>query len=235
MQDPYGEGLAQNIADTVTEAGGTLAPEEPVFYDPAATNFSAQVGQVAAANPEAVVLIGFDESSRVIQEMVAQGIGPQQKQLYLVDGNTGNALGEDLPPGLLEGVKGSIPGAEATGEFRERLLMVDPALTDFSYSAESYDAVVTSALAAVAADCTAGSALAAELPGVTAGGTECTSFQECAEMLGNGDDIDYNGVSGPIELSDQGDPTEASVGIYTYGPDNRLLSDVDYQSGSLEG
>jgi branched-chain amino acid transport system substrate-binding protein len=105
LQDPYGEGLAKNVGETFTENGGTLAPETPVFYDPAASNFDAQVGQIAAANPDCVNLIGFEESAKVIQAMVAQGIGPQEKQLYLVDGNLGNALGEDLPPGVLEGTK----------------------------------------------------------------------------------------------------------------------------------
>jgi branched-chain amino acid transport system substrate-binding protein len=54
-------------------------------------------------------------------------------------------------------------------------------------------------------------------------------------LLEAGDDIDYNGVSGPIELSDAGDPTVASVGIYTYGPDNMLTDDITFQEGSLEG
>jgi len=235
LQDPYGEGLAKNVGDTITGAGGSLTPDAAVFYDPAASNFDAQVNQVKAANPGCVVLIGFEESAKVIQSLVAAGIGPQQKQLYLVDGNLGNALGEDLPPGTLEGTKGSLPGAEATGEFKDRLLTVDPALADFSYAAESYDAVITSALAAIAAESDAGEALAAELPNVTREGTECSTFQECKDLLDSGEDIDYNGVSGPIELSDAGDPTSAFVGIYTYGPDNKLTDDVTYQEGSLEG
>jgi hypothetical protein len=37
-----------------------------------------------------------------------------------------------------------------------------------------------------------------------------------------------------IELSDKGDPTSAIVGIYTYGPDNKLTDQVDYQPGTLE-
>ncbi len=234
LQDPYGEGLAKNVGDTITQGGGSLAPKAPVFYDPAASNFDAQVGQVKAANPDAIVLIGFEESAKVIQSMIAQGIGPQQKPLYLVDGNLGNALGKDLPPGVLKGVKGSLPGAEATEEFRTRLKQIDPALTDFSYSAESYDAVITSALAAVAAKSDAGKAIAAELPGVTKGGTKCTSYAACVKLLDAGTDIDYDGVSGPIELSDKGDPTSASVGIYTFGPDNKLLPEVDYQPGTLE-
>ena len=53
-------------------------------------------------------------------------------------------------------------------------------------------------------------------------------------LLEDGEDIDYDGVSGPIELSDKGDPTSAIVGIYTYGPDNKLTADVQYQPGELE-
>jgi ABC-type branched-subunit amino acid transport system substrate-binding protein len=234
LQDPYGEGLATNVGDTITGGGGSLTPENPIFYDPAASNFDAQVNELKAANPGCVVLIGFEESAKVIQSMVAAGIGPQQKQLYLVDGNLGNALGEDLPAGVLEGTKGSLPGAEATEEFRERLLTVDPELTDFSYAAESYDAVITAALAAVAAESDAGQAIAAELPDITREGEKCTGFEECKTMIEEGTDIDYDGVSGPIELSDAGDPTSAVVGIYTYGPDNKLLPEVDYQPGTLE-
>jgi branched-chain amino acid transport system substrate-binding protein len=234
LQDPYGEGLSKNVGETITENGGSLTPENPVFYDPAASNFDAQVNEVKAANPGCVVLIGFEESVKVIQSLVSAGIGPQQKDLYLVDGNLGNALGEDLPAGVLEGTKGSLPGAEATGEFRERLATIDPDLKDFSYAAESYDAVIIAALAAVAAGSDAGEALAEELPGVTKDGEECKTFADCKKLLEDGEDIDYNGISGPIELSDKGDPTSAIVGIYTYGADNKLTDDVQYQPGELE-
>jgi branched-chain amino acid transport system substrate-binding protein len=234
LQDPYGEGLADNIGSTVTDAGAKLAPEAPVFYDPAASNFDAQVNQVKAANPDAIVLIGFEESAKVIQAMVSAGIGPQQVPLYLVDGNLGNALGEDLPAGILKGTKGSLPGAEATTEFREKLKAIDPALKDFSYAPESYDAVITSALAAIAAGDDSGEAIAKELPGVTRDGEKCTSFEQCKTLLEDDKDIDYDGVSGPIELSEKGDPTSAIVGIYSYGPDNKLTAEVDYQPGELE-
>ena len=233
LQDPYGEGLAQFVGETVTGGGGTLTPEEPIFYDPAASNFDAQVNELKAANPGCVVLIGFEESAKVIQSMVSAGIGPQQSPLYLVDGNLGNALGEDLPAGVLAGAKGSLPGAEATPEFRERLLAVDPALKDYSYAAESYDAVITSALAALVAESDSGEAIGAELPGVTKEGEKCTTFEECKTMIEAGDDIDYDGVSGPIELNDVGDPTAASIGIYTFGPDNKLTDDVQFQQGEV--
>ena len=234
LQDPYGEGLAENVGLAVTGGGGALTPDAAVFYDPAASNFDAQVNELSAANPGCVVLIGFEESAKVIGSMVSAGIGPQELPLYLVDGNLGNALGEDLPAGILEGTKGSLPGAEATPEFRERLLTIDPELKDYSYAAESYDAVITSALAAVAAGSDSGEAIASELADVTREGTKCTTFEECKTLLDDGEDIDYDGISGPIELSDKGDPTSAIVGIYTYGPDNKLTAEVDYQPGELE-
>jgi len=234
LQDPYGEGLAENVGLAVTGGGGALTPEQPIFYDPAASNFDAQVNELSAANPGCVVLIGFEESAKVIGSMVSAGIGPQELALYLVDGNLGNALGEDLPAGILEGTKGSLPGAEATPEFRERLLTIDPELKDYSYAAESYDAVITSALAAIAAGSDSGEAIASELANVTREGTKCTTFEECKTILDEDGDIDYDGISGPIELSDKGDPTSAIVGIYTYGPDNKLTAEVDYQPGTLE-
>ena len=233
LQDPYGEGLANFVGETVTGGGGALAPENAIFYDPAASNFDAQVNELKAANPDCAVLIGFEESAKVINSMVSAGIGPQQVPLYLVDGNLGNALGEDLPAGVLAGAKGSLPGAEATPEFRERLLTVDPALKDYSYAAESYDAVITSALAALVAESDSGEAIGAELAGVTREGEKCTTFEECKTMIEAGDDIDYDGISGPIELNEKGDPTSAIIGIYTFGPDNKLTTDVQYQEGEV--
>lgn len=235
LQDPYGEGLAQNVGEAVTAQGASLAPAQPVFYDPAASNFDAQIGQIKAGNPDAIVLIGFEESGKLIQGLIAQGIGPQTVPLYLVDGNLSNTIGDGLPPGELEGVKGSLPGAPAAAEFRQRLLTVDPGLADFSYSSESYDAVVTTALAAIVAKSDAGTAIAAALPDVTRDGTKCTTFAECKPLAEAGTDLDYDGVSGPIEFSDAGDPTQATIGIYTYGADNKYdATKGDYQEGSLE-
>lgn len=235
LQDPYGQGLAKNVGDAVTANGASLAPAEPVFYDPAASNFDAQLGQIRAGNPDAIVLIGFEESGKLIQGLIAQGIGPQDVPLYLVDGNLSNTIGDGLPAGVLEGTKGSLPGAPAAQEFRQRLLTVNPALTDYSYSGESYDAVITTAIAAIVAKSDSGADVAKALPDVTRGGEKCTTFAQCLPLAEAGTDLDYDGVSGPIEFSDVGDPTEATIGIYTYTADNKYDPTAgDYQAGSLD-
>ncbi|MDP9019507.1 MAG: ABC transporter substrate-binding protein, partial [Actinomycetota bacterium] len=232
LQDPYGEPLAENIEEAVEASGAEVVAKE--IYDPAAQNFDAEVQALVAADPEAIVVIGFDESSRIMSTMIEQGIGPENKNVYTVDGNTADALGDQLPEGALEKVKGTIPGAETSAEFRERLKAVQPGLRDFAYAGESYDAVVVSALAAEAADSDAGRDIAENIADVTREGEKCTTFAECKEMLDAGDDIDYDGVSGPIELSDAGDPTAATIGIYTFNPDNTLnQEDVTYREGTL--
>jgi ABC-type branched-subunit amino acid transport system substrate-binding protein len=229
LQDAYGEGLATNVEQSVTDGGGTIAAK--VIYDPKAASYAAEVNEVKAAGADALVLIGFDESQKVIPELVAAGIGPQDLPLYLVDGNTSN-YGEEFPPGTLDGTKGTLPGAETPEAFQKRLLEGDPALNDFSYAAEAYDAAVLIALAAEAAGSDSGEAIASQLVSMSRDGTKCTEFAACKELIAAGTDIDYDGQSGPVEFNDAGDPTEATIGVYQYGPDN-TYTNVDYLSGTV--
>ena len=114
-----------------------------------------------------------------------------------------------------------------------RLLEVNPDLKDFTYAGESYDATVVSALAAIEAKSDAGTEIAKHIVDVTKGGTKCTTFKACADLLAAGEDIDYDGVSGPIELGETGSPTAASIGIYQYQADNTFVN-LEYKFGSLE-
>ncbi|MEZ5186316.1 MAG: ABC transporter substrate-binding protein [Candidatus Nanopelagicales bacterium] len=228
LDDAYGTGLADNVEKAYTAAGGTVSSKQ--IYDPKAPSFEAEVSEAKASNPEAIVLIGFDESSKIVQEMVKQGIGPNKVPLYLVDGNLSNSLYKDLPKGTMDGTQGTLPGAEATTEFRDALLEVDPKLKDFSYAPESYDAVMLIALAAQAAGNDSGTAIGDNIKQVSADGEKCTTYADCLALLQDGKDIDYDGQSGPIDLNDVGDPSKAIMGIYTYGNDNTYT-----RTGSQEG
>ena len=129
--------------------------------------------------------------------------------------------------GLVEGAKGTLPGLDIAtlGNFQERLLEVDPELTEFSYAAESYDAVVLLALAALAAGSTEGADIAAKLQEVSGGsgdGEKATDFASAAQIILDGGVVDYDGVSGPITFDENGAPTEATIGVYQYGADNKF-------------
>ncbi len=233
-QDSYGEGLLEYTMVPFEEQGGEVVLDQ--VYDPEATSFEAEVDAVVSADPDALVLIGFDESGRILNSLFEQGFTPDQKQIYLVDGNVGNALGEDFAePGVLAGIKGTLPAAELTDDFRQQLLGVDPALVDFSYGPETYDAVIITALATVAADTDDPAAVAAQINGVTRDGTACETYADCVALLEEGEDIDYNGPSGPQEFSQPGEPTAASFAILSYASDSNTIDDdaTVYQQASL--
>ncbi|NUO96320.1 MAG: ABC transporter substrate-binding protein [Nonomuraea sp.] len=234
MQDSYGSGLADQVTKTAEAAGATVV--ERVDYDPKAAEFSADVAKIKAKNPKAIVLIGFEEGAKVIQELVKQGLTSDKVKWYMVDGNMSNTNYLKMPKGTLKGVKGTIPGAEAPEEFRKKLQELDPKLEDFTYSAESYDAAILIALAAEAAKDDSGKSIAAKLPEVSKGGEKCKTFKECADLLKAGKDIDYDGISGPIEFNDAGDPAVATIGVYQYGDDNKYATKaLEYRTGNIEG
>lgn len=230
-QDAYGETLAAEIKKGLEAAGSKVAVTS--FYGEKAASFDSQVDEVAAAKPDAVVLVAFDETKKIVPQLITKGVGPQDVPMYMVDGNTADYSAESFAADL-KGVKGTIPGAEATDDFKDRLLAVDPKLTDFSYAAESFDAVVVSALAAIAAGDDSGEAIASQIVDVTKGGEKCTTFKDCAALLEDDPetDIDYDGVSGPIELGETGSPTAASIGIYEYNAKGTYAA-VKYISGNI--
>ncbi|MGH3366698.1 MAG: ABC transporter substrate-binding protein [Nocardioidaceae bacterium] len=231
-QDFYGEGLSERVQEVLKEKGATVS--EFTLYAADAQNFTAEVAKVAAAKPDALVLVAFEETTKIIPQLIAKGIGPQDIQIYFVDGNTADYSAEDFNLGTGKyPVKGTYPGvAEPDPEFVKQI-KAQPAMkgsTDLIYAAESYDAVVISALAAIAAGSDSGEAVGSEIVNVTRDGTECTTFEECKKLLENGDDIDYSGPSGPTDMTDSGSLSAGTYAINQYKPDN-TYKQVDSVSG----
>ena len=47
-----------------------------------------------------------------------------------------------------------------------------------------------------------------------------------------GEDIDYDGVSGPVDLGDTGSPTKATIGIFVYDATN-TFHNLKYVTGVI--
>jgi branched-chain amino acid transport system substrate-binding protein len=97
FDDDYGNGLAEDLEASFTAGGGEVI--DTITYDPQAQTFDAEVQEAIAADADAIALIGFDETSRLLVTLVEQGLGPQDIPTYLVDGNIGNPLGERFDAG----------------------------------------------------------------------------------------------------------------------------------------
>jgi branched-chain amino acid transport system substrate-binding protein len=224
LNDSYGTGLKEFTSKAFTAAGGEVVAE--ASYNTGDTSFDAQISQVTAANPDAIALIAFEETKTIVPGLS----GFPTDKLYFVDGNLAD-YSADLPAGALTGAKGTLPGLDTAklGDFTDRLQAYvagegDPELKDFSYAAESYDAVILLALAALEANSVDGADIAAKLQEVSGGsgdGEKATDFASAAQIILDGGTVDYDGNSGPITFDENGDPTEATIGIYQYDATNK--------------
>jgi branched-chain amino acid transport system substrate-binding protein len=95
--DAYGTGLQEDSKKALEEAGVEVVVEK--VYDEKAQTFDAEVDEVVAADPDAILLIAFDEASRILTTMVEKGVGPTDKAVYGTDGFIGDPVGEAFDAG----------------------------------------------------------------------------------------------------------------------------------------
>jgi ABC-type branched-subunit amino acid transport system substrate-binding protein len=227
--DDLGNAILPTLTAGLKTGKGTL------FAQPVAattTDFVPIIAAVVAAKPDAVVLAtaysSIDLTKALITGLVGAGFGGAK--LWLTTQNAGD-YSQALPGGSIVGVNGIIEGAQSDDNFIARLKAVTPGLGTFRYAPEAYDATIMAALAAVVAKDDSGSAIAATLQNVSRGGIKCTTFAECLQVLAAGDDIDYDGISGPLDLTDAGDPSPAYYGLYTFNAENKF----EFASGIVAG
>lgn len=222
--DEYGQSLADVTAEALEESGATVALS--TTYAPDTTDFNATVQQLAGANPDAVVVIAFEEGAQLIRTMIERGLGPDRVGVYGTDG----LRSEELPntvapgnPGALADMKGTAPApAEGDPGFLDALRDFAPDLQETTFAGQSYDCVNIVALAAEQAGTDDPSVFKDEVVEVTKDGTACTSFEECKRLLADGEDIDYNGASGPLDFVDAGEPASGTYEVWTYNEQGQL-------------
>jgi branched-chain amino acid transport system substrate-binding protein len=220
--DPYGSGLATNTAENLRKAGIPDNQIQQIIYDPNATAYNTEIDMVRQFNPDAIAVLGFDESKKILARMSEVQIGPAQKLVYGTDGNMGNALGIGLPPGLLNGMKGTTPLTDLSVNFEQRLRTTDPRLIDTNYAGEAYDAVMIVALAAERAKSTTGVDIASEINGITKDGEKCNTFRQCRDIIDSGGNPDYDGVTGTLDFTAAGERSVGSYGILKFNAQNQI-------------
>ncbi|WP_420432190.1 ABC transporter substrate-binding protein [Candidatus Poriferisocius sp.] len=198
--DDWGNSLARLMVENFDELG---VGSQILAYDEDAVSFDSIVAAVEDMRADAVVLISFAEGAQIIRGLLEAGLPPAA--IYGSDGVYApnlNELVDPTDPNVIDGLKAiTVGGGE---EYGLRL----GALTggNVLYGAQAYDCVVVLALASLAAGSVAGPAIIEQVQAVTSGGQKCFDYGECADLIAQGIDIDYDGVSGPLELDEVGDP-----------------------------
>lgn len=218
--DEADSSLAAALGSSLEAAGIDLKAVE-LAADAKPEDVTAAIETVKKAEPDAVVLAtpdNGDQTKALITQLSAAGLGGAK--LWLTTGNLAD-YSQALPGGLLNGVNGLIDGAEVDAAFQAKIKKEDPAVIDFRYAAEAYDATVLASLAAVLAADDGGASIARLLPAASVDGIKCTSFGECVDVLTTQPEIDYDGISGSVNLDADGDPVRGGYSVVAYNAENK--------------
>ena len=230
--DSYGDGFTAAVSDAWEGLGGTVGAE--VLYDPEQPSYNSEAQQITAGNPDAFVIIDFPETFQKVGPALERTGKWDPNKTFITDGLATDDL---LKLGdLVEGIRGTAPGTPEKGAPSEAFdrLYTQSEPKDVgrnTFDGQNFDAVILCYLAAVAAGSTDGKEMADQLQDITAApGTKYTWEQlpEAIKALHDGEDIDYVGAAGEIDLDDNGDPTKGVYDVYRVeGGDFNAFRQVD--------
>jgi ABC-type branched-subunit amino acid transport system substrate-binding protein len=217
--DAYGEAFTEAVTAGWEELGGQVG--QSVLYDPEQPSYNSEAQQIVSGNPDAIVLIDFPETFEKVGPALQRTGQFDANKAFITDGLASGDLVEAVDP-LMEGFRGTAPGTPEAGAssqaFDQLYQQSEPRNVDRNtFDAQNFDAVILCYLAAVAAGSTDGKEMADQLRDITGpGGTKYTWQQlpDAIRALQNGDDIDYVGAAGEIDLDENGDPTKGVYDVY---------------------
>jgi branched-chain amino acid transport system substrate-binding protein len=206
VNNNYGESLADSF---VENWDGEMAYNNS--HDQDQQSYSGVVSEMNGADADAWLFITYQaEFATMVNEIFSSGYDPQ---LYGADSVSGDDVLANTPEGSMEGMKIAVPSAPVEEQNYQEFASTfesEYGESPTSWSAYTYDCVVTAALSIQAADEFTGAALGEVVRDVTRPeGEQVTSFQAASEILVDGggpEDVDYQGVSGPIDFDENGDP-----------------------------
>lgn len=207
INNDYGDSLADVFEESYE---GDVPYIEP--HEPEGSSYRGELSEMADTDATAWLFITYaDEVTVMINEAYDQGYY-EDVDYYGAESTIADEILENTEPGSQEGLTGI---TEAAPEDQQNYQNFESRFQDeygespTVWAAYAYDAFVVSAIAIEAADEFSGEAIGEVVRDVTRPDGEAVStFAEAKEILEDGgpDDVNYQGVSGPIDLDENGDP-----------------------------
>ncbi len=241
IESTYGKALTKAFEEQWRAKGGSVG--EKATYRADATTVAPQGDQLAQGKPDAWVFFDFtDTYVRVAEELLQdKKSGWKPSKSFGTDSLANPRLpnvGSTVSDGL-SGVAISAPDKGKAAEAFDSAFKRTGGVNRQTFDAQEFDAVVLCYLAAVAAGTTSAQDMKDELPAITSPpGHKYTwlELDEAIRALENGTDIDYEGVSGPIDMNDAGDATAGVYDVYRYQKGRLEVTDqiaIPLRSGGI--
>jgi len=190
--------------DALADLGANVVIDQE--FAPGEASYSGVLSTVLAAQPDVIYLAGGQESSLTIINEAAQ-LGYAGDWLFSADlatDETVQAAGADILEGVAHTV---VSSTDQEAEVYQQFVDIHMAVNGEEpgpFGANAFDGMNLIALAMVASGGCDGPSINSALIEVSSGGTAVTSFEEGARLLADGQDINYEGASGPVDLDDTG-------------------------------
>jgi ABC-type branched-subunit amino acid transport system substrate-binding protein len=236
--EPYGEGLGTSFTEEWESRGGEV--RGPVVFDPEQASYNSEATEIVGGEEDAFLIIDYTDTYARLGPAVVRTGEFDAGKLFVTDTLSLPEIPDTIPAEALEGARGTIasaPEGTPAAQAFDELYTAASGPERIALDANNFDANIVCFLAAVAADSTDPEAMTAEIRNVAGAPGEKYTFEQLSDAiaaLANGEDIDYEGVSGPIEFDDNGDLTESQYDVFTYVDGKRVVEktiDVELESG----
>jgi ABC-type branched-subunit amino acid transport system substrate-binding protein len=217
--DSYGTALVEEFTKAWEAGGGTVGKN--VAYNPDATSLNSEAQQIASGNPDGWMIIDYTGTWAKMGPALVRTGNWDPARTFTGDGLRSPDLPGDAGEPTTEGIRGTVPTSlEApAGAAFDTLWNTELDKPRQTYDAQNFDAVVLLALAAAAAGSSDPADIAANLQAVSGPPGDKYTYEQMSEALqalADGEDIDYEGASGPIDFDDNGDPASANYATWSY-------------------
>jgi branched-chain amino acid transport system substrate-binding protein len=218
--DDYGTAFVKSFQDEWTALGGNV--QGPVIYDPGASSYDSEAQKIVSGNPDAWAIIDYPGNYARLGPALMRTGKFHPDRMFVSDAMVGG-LDAGVPPEIMEGATGaraSVPSAADTYKaYAAAYEAAYPGQELGSFGPQVFDAVTMCVLGGLAARSADPAKIAAALPAVSkAPGTQYDyrHFDQAFADLAAGKDVDFNGVTGPINWDANGDITAGTFSIITY-------------------
>lgn len=218
--DAYGTGFEETFKSTWESKGGVIGVD--LAYDPDQPSYESEAQELVSGDPDVFVIADFPETFvKVAPALVRTGQWSPAKT-WVTDPLALDTLPEEIGQSATEGMRGTTPGVKESSRARkafDKLFEEAPGPKVQTYSPQSFDAAMVCYLAAAAAGSSNGDDIAAQISAVTSAPGKKFDFTQlplAIEALQDGEDIDYEGASGPLEINEAGDPTVGTYSVFRF-------------------
>jgi branched-chain amino acid transport system substrate-binding protein len=215
VDDAYGQPLTNSLQAELDEQSISL--DELVPFSAGDPDYADEVEQALDSGAQVIAVIGDPTFGPRVVSTILQAGGDETIPVIVNDAMRGapltNMVGE-LSGAALERVRGvglRVAGdsTEFSAEFRERF----PDDNGF-FAVNAFECVDLIVLSARAASSTSSPVIADAMTSVANGGQPCASFADCDAALAEGRNIDYEGPSGVLRLSVDGEVTRGTYDLF---------------------